>query len=117
MAFWTMLMIKVHNGNAGAAADAHTKRRSIEEAAETIPGFVHGETLLSTDDPGLFCVMCTWEDEAAYQAWQNSPVRAKQVEDLAGVISADSADVKTLSFRSVHSVAKPLGKIYKNTVQ
>jgi hypothetical protein len=44
MTYWTMLMIKVHDGDAKAAADAHTKRRSIEEAAESIPGFVCDET-------------------------------------------------------------------------
>ena len=103
MTYWTMLMIKVHDGDAKAAADAHTKRRSIEEAAESIPGFVHGETMLSTDQPDLFCVMCGWENEAAYQAWQNSPLRAKQVQDLAGVISADSS---TMSFQSVYIVEK-----------
>ena len=104
MTYWTMLMIKVHDGDAKAAADAHTKRRSIEEAAESIPGFVHGETMLSADQPGLFCVMCGWENKAAYQAWQNSPLRAKQVQDLAGVISADWS---TMSFQSVHTVEKP----------
>lgn len=104
MSFWTMLMIKVHDGNAEAAAQAHTKRRAIEEAAETIPGFLHGETLLSTDEPDLMCVLCGWENEAAYKQWQDSPVRAKQVTDLAGVLSGD---IKTWSFRSVHSVAKP----------
>ena len=104
MTFWTMLMIKVKDGTAEAAAQAHTKRRSIEEAAETIPGFVHGETMLSTDDPSLFCVLCGWENGAAYSEWQNSPLRAKQAEDLAEVISVK--DVKTLSFQSVHVVAK-----------
>ena len=104
MTYWTMLMIKVHDGDAKAAADAHTKRRSIEEAAESIPGFVHGETMLSTDQPDLFCVMCGWEKKAAYQVWQKSPLRAKQVQDLAGVISADWS---TMSFQSVHAVEKP----------
>jgi heme-degrading monooxygenase HmoA len=103
-----MLMIKVHNGDAKAAAEAHTKRRSIEEAAESIPGFVHGETMLSTDEPDLFCVMCGWENEAAYQQWLDSPLRAKQVEDLTGVISAD---IKTLSFESVHVVSMPDGSL------
>ena len=101
MSFWTMLMIDVREGTAEAAARAHTKRRSVEEAAETVAGFRHGETLVSTDDPKLMCVMCVWEDEAAYEEWQNSPVRGKQVTDLAGVISGD---IKTLSFRSVHCV-------------
>lgn len=101
MSFWTMLMIKTQDGNGESAARAHIKRRCVEEAAETIPGFLHGETMLSADDPGLFCVMCTWMDEAAYKEWQNSPVRAKQTEDLASVISGE---IKTLSFNSIHTV-------------
>ena len=104
MSFWTMLMIKAHDGNGEAVAKAHIKRRCVEEAQETIPGFLHGETMLSPEDPGLVCVMCTWEDEAAYQEWVDSPVRAKQTSDLAGVISAD---IKTYSFRNIHTVAKP----------
>lgn len=104
MSFLTMLMMKAHDGDGEAMAQAHTRRRAIEEAAETIPGFLHGETMLSTEDSGLVCVMCAWEDEAAYREWQNSPVRAKQVTDLAGAISAD---LKTYSFRSVHNVNKP----------
>ena len=104
MSFWTMLMIKAHDGNGEAVAKVHINRRCVEEAEETIPGFLHGETMLSAEDPGLVCVMCTWKDEAAYQEWVDSPVRAKQTSDLAGVISAD---IKTLSFQSVHSVVKP----------
>lgn len=104
MTFWTMLMIKAHGGNGEAVAKAHIKGRCVEEAQETIPGFLHGETMLSAEYPSLVLVMCTWEDEAAYNEWQNSPVRAKQVTDLAGVISAD---INTLSFRSVQSVPKP----------
>ena len=103
MSYWTMLMIKAHDGNGEAVAHAHIKRRCVEEAQETIPGFLHGETMLSAEDPGLICVMCTWKDEAAYQEWVNSPVRAKQTSDLAGVIAAD---MNTSSFRSIHTVAK-----------
>jgi heme-degrading monooxygenase HmoA len=99
-----MLMIKAHDGNGEAVAKAHINRRCVEEAEETIPGFLHGETMLSADDPGLVCVMCTWEDEAAYNEWQNSPVRKKQAEDLVKVISAD---MSTVSYRSIHTVTKP----------
>ena len=104
MPFFTMLMITAHDGNGKAIERAHTGRRCVEEAAETIPGFLYGETMLSTQDPGLVCVMCAWDDEAAYQQWLDSPVRARQTEDLAGLISAD---IKTDAFRSVHSVTKP----------
>jgi len=104
MTYWTMLMIKSHDGDAKPAADAHTNRRCIEEAAESIPGFVHGETMLSADDPGLFCVLCGWENEAAYKQWLASPLRAKQTQDLADLISAD---MNTMAFQTLHVVDKP----------
>jgi heme-degrading monooxygenase HmoA len=103
MSFWTMLTIKAHDGNGEAVAQAHIRRRCVEEAAEAIPGFLHGETMLSAEDPSLVCVMCTWEDEAAYNEWQNSPLRTKQAEDLVKVISAD---MSTVSYRSIHTVTK-----------
>lgn len=103
MTYWTLLMIKSHDGDAKAAAEAHIKRRCTEEAAESIPGFVHGEVMLSTDDPALFCVMCGWENEGAYQQWLASPLRDKQTQDLASLISAD---IKTLPFQAVHVVEK-----------
>ena len=36
MTFWTMLMIKVGAGQGKAAAEAHIKRRTTEEAAEIL---------------------------------------------------------------------------------
>ena len=104
MTYWTMLMIKSHDGDGKTAADVHIKRRCTEEAAESIRGFVHGEVMLSADDPGLFCVVCGWENEDAYQQWLASPLRAKQTQDLAGLISAD---INTMAFQSIHTVAKP----------
>ena len=49
MNFWTMLMIRA-NDDAKAVTDSHINRRCVEESAETIPGFLHGETMLSTED-------------------------------------------------------------------
>lgn len=103
MTFWSMLMVKVNDSQAEAAAQEWIRRRCIEEAAETIPGFRHGEILLSTDERERLCVLCSWEDETFYKEWLNSPVRAKQFTDLSGRVSAD---VETLCFRSVHAVPK-----------
>ena len=60
------------------SAQAFIKRRAIEESAETIPGFLHGELVVSTGEPDLLCVLCSWTDEDAYQQWLASPLRAKQ---------------------------------------
>lgn len=98
---WSILEVKVKSGTAKEAAKAHTKRRSIEECAETVAGFVHGETLVSTEDPNLMLVICGWEDEAAYEEWQQSSVRDKQVIDLIGLIEADMKESKFSRFHKV----------------
>ncbi|MBQ4891402.1 hypothetical protein A9267_17595 [Shewanella sp. UCD-FRSSP16_17] len=103
MSFFTMLEFTAHDGDGKRFADLHIERRCVEEAAETIPGFLHGETMLSKDDPAKVLVMCTWENEQAYQQWLDSPVRAKQTEDL---IHKVSVDAKTTMFTSIHIVTK-----------
>ena len=104
MAFWSLLMFKAREGQTDRSAQGFVKRRAIEESAETIPGFLHGELVVSTDDPGLLCVLCSWENEAAYRQWLASPLRAKQGPDLQGL---GDGEAKTMMFRSVHVVDKP----------
>jgi heme-degrading monooxygenase HmoA len=101
--FWSILMVRVHNGLAEAAANQWVRRRTIEEAAETVPGFRHGQVLISADEPDLVCVICGWANKAAYEEWLSSPVRAKQATDLSEVVSADA---KTLFFENLHTVSK-----------
>ena len=99
---WTILEIKVKTGTAKEAAAAHTKRRAIEECAETVDGFVYGETVVSKDNPKLMLVICGWENEAAIDEWQKSPVREKQTKDLAPLIDVDFA--KENLFQRYHKV-------------
>ena len=101
--FWSILELKLKTGTAREAADAHTKRRAIEECAETVSGFVYGETIVSTEDPKLMLVICGWENEAAFEEWQQSPVRAKQTSDLAPLIDADAKESK---FSRYHKVSR-----------
>ena len=82
MSFTTLLMIKFPLEDVDRAATAFVKRRIIEECAEVIPGFKHGQLMQSHDGSGQLCVMCTWTDKAAYEQWFTSPVRAKQNDDL-----------------------------------
>lgn len=104
MTFWSMLTTKVAAERADTSIAAFVKRRCIEESAESIPGFRHGQLLQSTDDPGVLCVLCSWDDQASYQQWLDSPLRAKQFPDLQRVLSGD---LKTGEFESVHEVEKP----------
>jgi heme-degrading monooxygenase HmoA len=98
MPFISMLSFKSHDGNGAKLAELHMGRRCVEEAAETIPGFIAGETMLCEEDPSQVLVMCTWENKAAYQEWLDSPVRDAQTADLIGSISAD---ISTLSYQSL----------------
>lgn len=104
MTFWSMLMVKAIPDQGEQSAQAFIQRRCIEESAETIPGFQHGELLRSTTEPDLLCVLCSWDDEAAYQQWLDSPLRAKQLPDLAEVFTGD---IQSLMFQTIHTVTKP----------
>jgi heme-degrading monooxygenase HmoA len=103
MSFFSMMMVKVLEGQAEEAAQVWIKNRIVEAAAETVPGFLQGEVMLSTDEPDQVCVMCGWEDKAAYEEWRNSPVRANITTDLSGAVSFD---IKTVCFQSIHTVSK-----------
>jgi heme-degrading monooxygenase HmoA len=101
-------MIKVPGDKVDVATKAFVKRRIIEECAETIPGFLHGDLMTSHEKDGQICVMCKWTDKAAYDEWAASPVRAKQNEDAVGFTldaGFGAEDVHTLMFDGVHSVA------------
>lgn len=104
MAFWSMLTTKVPADKVDSSIAAFIKRRCIEESAETVPGFRHGQLLQSTDDPGVLCVLCTWDNKASYQQWLDSPLRAKQWPDLDGIFTGE---IQSSMFESVHAVSKP----------
>lgn len=107
MSFTTLLMVKVPPEDTDRATTAFVKRRIIEECAEVIPGFEHGQLMQSHDGSGQLCVMCTWTDKAAYKQWVASPVRAKQNDDAAGFTldaGFGAQDVHTLEFDCVHEV-------------
>ena len=99
--FWSFLEIKAIEATAEEAAAIHTNRRCVEECAETIPGFRYGETLISVDDPSLATVVCGWADKTAYEQWQQSPVREKQLQDLVGQVKVET---KEHTFKSFHKV-------------
>jgi len=89
MTFWSMLTTKVPEDQAASSIAAFIKRRCIEESAETVPGFRHVELLQSTDDPGVQCVLCSWNDKASCQQWLDSPLRAKQWPDREAIFTGE----------------------------
>lgn len=103
MPYFSMLMITAHNKTAKEAAQIWIDRRCIEEAAESIPGFLHGEVLVQDEANDKICVLCVWNAKSDYEAWQKSPIRDKQVADIAPIVSAD---VNSICFTQVHEVEK-----------
>lgn len=59
------------------------KYRVFEECKKAVPGFLSGEVLLSLLDTDELMVSVKWCDKAAWQAWQESPVRLQQSQVLA----------------------------------
>lgn len=105
--YCTLLMIKVPGDAAKAFSDKYIQRRIIDECAETIPGFLHGELMQSVDGDGLHCVMCQWTDKAAYEQWVASPVRDKQGEDMMAFVKEHAINIEdahTLSFSRLQIV-------------
>lgn len=102
----SLLSFRVHPGQRDAAAQAFVRRRVLEECAEAIPGFLGGELLLSRDDPELICVSASWDCEASYQRWLESPVRAAQEPDLATFLAQAPSSAL---FDMAHSGASSAG--------
>ena len=49
------------------------------------PGYITGETLVSTEDPSVITVLSTWRSLDDWKAWEKSEVRVKlywQIEPL-----------------------------------
>ena len=83
----SILTIRVHSGQREAAATAFMQRRVLEECAEAVPGYIHGELLLSVEDPDLLTVVVHWDSKAAVQQWWDCPVRQAQNTDLLSFVA------------------------------
>lgn len=83
----SQMTMKLRPGQRDAAIAAFKARRVLEECAEAVPGFEHGELLMAEDCPDTVCVTAHWADAAAFQAWAAHPVRARQEADLIGFLA------------------------------
>jgi heme-degrading monooxygenase HmoA len=88
MSYRAWLSVRALPGRRDELVTAFVAHRVIEECRETISGFLHGELLLSEDDPDALCVTVEWQDRQAFDAWQTSPVRAAQGAVLAHLVQA-----------------------------
>lgn len=89
MSFVSQMAVKVRPGQRADAIAAFRARRVLEECAESIPGFLKGRLLLSTECGDAFVVEAEWANPGDIQDWQNHPVRAAQASDLSGWLAEE----------------------------
>ena len=51
--------------------------RELRAAAIHYPGYITGETLVSTEDESIITTISTWHSLEEWKAWQKSEARAK----------------------------------------
>ena len=59
--------------------------RELRAAALQQPGYITGETMVSTQDPSIVATLSTWRSLDDWKAWENSEARKKlspQIERL-----------------------------------
>jgi len=54
-----------------------TMLRELRATAVHQPGYITGETLVSTEDSAVIAVISTWRSLEDWKAWEKSPTRAK----------------------------------------
>jgi len=61
----------------GRRGDLVPLLRELRTAAMRLPGYVTGETLMSTEDDSIISVLSTWQSLEDWEEWQKSEERIK----------------------------------------
>ena len=56
--------------------------RELRAAALHYPGYITGETLVSTEDKSIITVISTWRSLEDWKAWETSETRAKLYQQI-----------------------------------
>jgi heme-degrading monooxygenase HmoA len=59
--------------------------RTLRMAAMSYSGYIHGESLVGTEDPSIISVLSTWNSLEEWQEWEKSAQRVRlygQIEPL-----------------------------------
>jgi quinol monooxygenase YgiN len=65
------------------------RRLGVLREASRVAGFRDAELHLSADDEDELLVTATWDDDAAYSAWLESPVRERMRPELDELLAAE----------------------------
>ena len=73
MAIKILIKRKIKDGNMQAASRLLINQR---KGAMTQPGYISSETMQSLDDSSQILVVSMWQTREAWEAWENSEIRA-----------------------------------------
>jgi antibiotic biosynthesis monooxygenase (ABM) superfamily enzyme len=60
--------------------------RALRTAAMSYSGYIHGESLVSTEDPSIISVLSTWQSMEEWKKWENSEQRVKLYEQIESLL-------------------------------
>jgi heme-degrading monooxygenase HmoA len=66
----------------GKKGDLLPLLRALRTAAMSHAGYIHGESLVSTEDPSVISVLSTWRSLEDWQAWEKSAQRVKLYKEI-----------------------------------
>jgi len=56
--------------------------RALRTAAMSHSGYIHGESLVGTEDPSVITVLSTWQSLEEWKKWEKSAQRVKLYEQI-----------------------------------
>jgi heme-degrading monooxygenase HmoA len=56
--------------------------RTLRMAAMSYSGYIHGESLVGTEDPSIISVLSTWNSFEEWQEWEKSTQRVRLYEQI-----------------------------------
>ncbi len=66
----------------GKKGDLLPLLRALRTAAMSHSGYIHGESLVGTEDPSVISVLSTWQSLEEWKAWEKSPQRVNLYEQI-----------------------------------
>ena len=68
--------------------------RELRAAAMRIPGYITGETLVSTEDESLITTISTWRSLDDWQRWEESEMR-NELYKLVALLLVEEPEIRT----------------------
>ena len=66
--------------------DLSPRLRELRAAAMHYPGYVSGETLVSTEDSSIIITISTWQSPEDWKRWEASDTRVKLYQQIQSIL-------------------------------